>query len=262
MIGNLKNKTAVVCGSTMGIGKSIATKLAENNCKIILVARNEEKLKAVIKSLPNPDKLTHDYIVADFENPEQLDKNIGDFLNKYEYPIHILVNNVRGPLPSKILGADYQMFESVFRKNFISYHILTNLVIEKMKNVQWGRVINIIGTVYKSPYPGLGLSSVKSVIASWAKTLSYEVAPFGITVNNILPGPTNTDELKTLVGILAKEDKISTEEFMDNLVNSIPVKRIAEPEEIANAALFLASEEASYITGSNLTIDGGFSNFL
>lgn len=262
MIGNLKDKVAIVCGSTQGIGKAIAYKFAENGCKIILVARNEIKLKAIIHDLPKSDNFAHEYVVADFENPEQLSSNLSDFLTIYKENIQILVNNVRGPLPSKIVGADYKKFEDVFLKNFISYHITTNLVIERMQYTQWGRIINIIGTAYKSPYPGLALSTVKGAIASWAKLLSYEVASMGITVNNILPGPTDTDELRTLVNILAQNDKISTEEYMNNLINSIPVKRIAKPEEIANAALFLASEESSFITGSNLTIDGGFTNCL
>jgi 3-oxoacyl-[acyl-carrier protein] reductase len=262
MIVELKDKVAIVCGSTQGIGKAIAYKFAENNCKIILIARNEKKLKTLMRELPNYEKYHHEYIVANFERPEQLKKNVSDFFKNNKQNIHILVNNVGGPLPSKIAGTDYKKFESAFKKNFVSYHIVTNIAIERMKKIHWGRIINIIGTVYKSPYPGLGLSSVKAVIASWAKTLSFEVAPAGITVNNILPGPTNTNELKILIDILAQNDNISPEVYRNNLIESIPVKRIAEPDEIANAALFMASGESSYITGSNLTIDGGFTNCL
>ena len=125
-----------------------------------------------------------------------------------------------------------------------------------MNKTEWK--FNIVDTIYHTPYPGLGLSTVRASEVSWAKALSFEVAKDGITVNNILPGPTDTDGFKEVMKIIAVEKGVSYEEFKQSVIELVPVKRFAAPSEIANAALFLASREAAYVTGTNLTIDGGF----
>lgn len=255
---DLKNRTAIVCGSTQGIGKAIAEKFAENGCNLILISRNEKLLSKISNEIAINFNINCSYITADFENSKSLQFKLNSFFKKNLSNVDILVNNVRGPVPSTVQYITGDNIHKVIEKHLVCNQILVNMVLKKMIKKKYGRIINIVDTIYHTPYPGLALSSVRASEISWSKALSFEIAKHGITVNNILPGPTETAGLKKILSILAKKKGISFEKFKNEVIDSVPLKRFALPSEIANVALFLASDEASFITGTNIRIDGGF----
>ena len=253
---NLTKKNALVCGSTQGIGKASAIALAELGANVTLVARNEDKLKEVVAELPNKYQ-NHNYIVADFNKPEDLaDKVRKGLMTVGTY--HILVNNTGGPAAGPILSAQLTQFDQAFAQHLKCNHLLVQTLVPGMKEADFGRIINIISTSVKQPLDGLGVSNtIRGAVASWSKTLAGELASFGITVNNILPGATSTDRLSEIIKNKAEKSGKSTDDITRAMKNSIPAKRFAQPGEIANAVVFLASEAASYINGINLPVDGG-----
>ena len=253
---NLKNKNALVCGSTQGIGKASAMALAEQGANITLIARNEEKLKKVLAELPNTYQ-NHNYIVADFQNPVDLGEKVAMGL-KTIGTFHILINNTGGPDSGAIFSATLEDFDKAFTQHLKCNHILAQAVVPGMKESDFGRIINIISTSVKQPLDGLGVSNtIRGAVANWSKTLANELATYGITVNNVLPGATATTRLSEIINNKAAQTGKTVEEISRGMKNSIPAKRFAQPGEIANAVVFLASEAASYITGINVPVDGG-----
>lgn len=253
----LNGKHAIVCGSTQGIGKAVAMELAALGATITLVARNEDSLKKTIADLPTPDKQKHDYVCSDFSKPDELKHKIHSFLHDHAM-IHILVNNTGGPPGGPIAEAESEAFEKTFSQHLICNHILAQAVIPGMKKEKYGRIINIISTSVKQPLKNLGVSNtIRAAVANWAKTLSVEVAPFGITVNNVLPGATLTGRLSSIIESRSKQTGRSIEELRREMIAEIPAGRFADPEEIAHAVAFLASPAAAYINGINLPVDGG-----
>lgn len=253
---SLKNKNAFVCGSTQGIGKAIAMELAHLGANITLIARNEDKLKTVLKELPNNQQ--HDYIVADFADYTAVKNNVNRYLLKTNKTVHILINNTGGPAGGLIEEANEDAFLSAFSNHLLCNHILMQAVKEKMKQAGYGRIINIISTSVKQPLNGLGVSNtIRGAVANWSKTLANELGQFGITVNNVLPGATNTVRLESIVGNKSEKTGKSADVLFQEMANEVPLKRIAQPEEVANAVAFLASPAASYINGINLPVDGG-----
>jgi 3-oxoacyl-[acyl-carrier protein] reductase len=251
----LNNKNALVCGSTQGIGKATAIALAEEGVNITLVARNREKLKAVIAELPNHGK--HSYIVADFSNPRELHEQVINFIEK-EHGFHILINNTGGPRPGNILNSSLSEFENAFTQHLKCNHLLAQATVPFMKDIGYGRIVNIISTSVKEPIEGLGVSNtIRGAIGNWSKTLSHEVAAFGITVNNVLPGFTETERLYDIIKIKANIENVSEEEMTTIMKDYTPAKRFATPLEVANAIVFLASDAAGYINGINMPVDGG-----
>jgi len=254
---SLNNKCAVVCGSTQGIGLAAARELSSLGATVTLVARNENALKEALRELVPPLTGSHDYIVADFSNPEQLKSALSNWLSKGG-KANILVNNTGGPSGGPIVDADIDQFESTFRQHLVCNHILAQMLLPAMKESGYGRIINVISTSVKQPLKGLGVSNtIRAAVANWAKTLSLEVAPFGITVNNVLPGATSTSRLSTLLSSKSSKTGKSVEALEHEMIAEIPMGRFAMPEEIASAIAFLASPAASYITGINVPVDGG-----
>lgn len=247
----LNNKNALVCGSTQGIGKATAIALAQEGVNVTLIARNEERLQAVLQELPQ--HRSHNYIVADFSNPEELQQKL-----KSNNSYHILINNTGGPKAGTVLNAELNEFEMAFTQHLKCNHVLAKAVIPFMKSENFGRIINVISTSVKQPIEGLGVSNtIRGAVANWSKTLATEVGPFGITVNNVLPGATATERLTDILKGVAKKINGTYEQAETMMKNVTPAKRFAQPEEIANAITFLASERASYINGINLPVDGG-----
>lgn len=229
--------------------------LAAQGANITLVARNREKLKTVLAELPQQGN--HSYIVADFSNPRDLQEKVIKFIEK-NHGFHILVNNTGGPRSGAILTAALEEFVNAFTQHLKCNHVLAQATIPFMKEVGFGRIINIISTSVKEPIPGLGVSNtIRGAVGNWSKTLASEVAAFGITVNNVLPGFTETERLNDIIKIKAAQEERSIEEMTEIMKNYTPAKRFAKPEETANVITFLASEAAGYVNGINLPVDGG-----
>lgn len=255
---NLVGKSAVVCGSTQGIGKAAAIELASMGARITLVARNAAKLAAVCAELPTPNQQAHDYFVADFDRPAQLQSAIGEWITLHTDPVQILINNTGGPAGGPAFSADIEEFRTAFNQHLICSHILVQSFLEGMKASGYGRIINVISTSVKQPLDGLGVSNtIRGAVANWAKTLANELGAFGITVNNVLPGATETERLQSILKTKVEKSGISQAEAEAQMMASIPAKRFARPEEVAFAIAFLASPSAAYINGINLPVDGG-----
>ncbi|HMR45906.1 MAG TPA: SDR family oxidoreductase [Bacteroidia bacterium] len=254
---DLTNKKALVCGSTQGIGKAAAKELCLLGAKVVLLARNEQKLKTVASELNSYSKSEPEYIVADFSDPENLRQQVREYINK-NGGFNILVNNAGGPPAGNITDATAIGFIQAFKEHLICNHYLTQECMAGMKELGYGRIINVISTSVKQPIKGLGVSNtIRAAVGNWSKTMSIELAPFGITVNNVLPGATLTARLEQIIADKVEKTGKSEREVIESLTTEIPAKRFANPEETAAAIAFLASPAAGYINGTNVVVDGG-----
>jgi 3-oxoacyl-[acyl-carrier protein] reductase len=252
---DLSDRNALVCGSTQGIGKATAIALAKMGANVCLLARNKEKLEAVAKELDVSQGQKHHFLCADFSEVNSVNE-CAEKINSLN--IHILINNTGGPAGGPIASASTAAFEAAFKMHVICNQILTQAVVESMRNVQFGRIINVISTSVKIPIPGLGVSNtIRGAVASWAKTLANELGKDGITVNNVLPGFTNTNRLKTLIAKKAQTQSVSEDKIANTMLSSVPAGRFGEAQEVANAIAFLCSPAAAYINGINVPVDGG-----
>ncbi|MGH8414499.1 MAG: SDR family oxidoreductase [Gammaproteobacteria bacterium] len=253
----LDGKRALVCGASQGIGAAAARALAELGASVTLVSRSEGKLKAMLGRLPAGGSQKHSYLIADFDQPDMLKSTLDGWL-KTHAPVHILVNNSGGPPGGLAHTAHLDEFQKAFTRLLICGQILVQALWPGMKTAGYGRIINVISTSVKEPIKGLGVSNtVRWAVAGWAKTLAGELAPHGITVNNVLPGFTRTGRIESLFKARAEKEHRSIADIEQEAISHIPLGRIAEPEETAAAIAFLASPAASYITGINLPVDGG-----
>jgi 3-oxoacyl-[acyl-carrier protein] reductase len=253
---DLTGKRALVCGSTQGIGKASAMELALLGASVTLVARNEEKLKEVVGHLPADDTESHHFIVADFTHPEDLKAKVAEYISRN--PIDILINNTGGPAGGPAIEADLEEYTKAFSQHLICNQILSQLLIPNMKQAGWGRIINIISTSVKTPLKGLGVSNtIRAAVANWAKTLSFELGEYGITVNNVLPGSAMTGRLESLINSRAEKEGKTSAQVQEEMIKEIPAGKIGTPEDVAAAVAFLASPAASYINGINIPVDGG-----
>lgn len=254
---DLTQKTAIVCGSTQGIGRASAVELALLGVNVTLMARNEASLQETVSTLDVSKGQVHRYIVADFSNTENVKNAIEGYLAQFP-EVHILVNNTGGPSGGAIIDAKPEQFLATFEMHLINNQILVQSVVPSMKKVGFGRIINIISTSVKQPIVGLGVSNtIRWAVASWAKTLSLEIGKFGITVNNVLPGYTKTGRLDTVNKSRAEATGKTIDEVASQLESEIPIGRFAEAEEVAAAVAFLCSPAAAAISGINLPVDGG-----
>ncbi|HEY2349841.1 MAG TPA: SDR family oxidoreductase [Puia sp.] len=253
---SLKNKTAVICGSSQGIGLAAAKELAVNGANCILIARNPEALQAAAGQLSVSGDQHHQWFAADFSDNHAVDEVIKSAVLKQR--VEILINNTGGPKAGPILDASTDAFEMAFRQHLINNQILVRAVVPGMKDAGYGRIINIISTSVKTPLANLGVSNtIRLAVAAWAKTLANEIGQFNITINNILPGLTQTQRLNELMKHSASAAKKDQTLIESQLIESIPVKRFGTPDEIASVIAFLASPAASYVNGTNIAVDGG-----
>lgn len=258
---NLEGKVALVCGSTQGIGKAAAIGLSIVGAHCVLMARNEDKLKQTLMELDASIGQKHQYLVADFTDPESVKRKVETFAQSNK--ISILVNNTGGPAGGLISNASTDEFQKAFSQHLICNHILVQAVLPSMKENGFGRIINVISTSVKQPLKGLGVSNtVRASVANWSKTLATELAGFGITVNNVLPGATNTQRLQSIIENKSTRSGEPVSHITNEMESEIPMGRFAEANEIANAIVFLACPAASYITGINLPVDGGRTSCL
>ena len=249
----LKNKNAIVCGSTQGIGEATAQELARQGANITLVARNKDVLSNVLESLDKSLGQSHRFVCIDFSADNFLEK-----IQVLDQSYDILINNTGGPAGGPIIDAKPQAFLDAFKMHLINNQLLVSHVVQSMKVKNFGRIINVISTSVKAPIQGLGVSNtIRAAVANWAKTLSLELGPFGITVNNVLPGFTNTNRLTSIIQRKANEQSKSIDDVSKAMQSSVPARRFGESHEVANAVAFLSSVGASYINGINLPVDGG-----
>lgn len=254
---SLTGKTAIVCGSTQGIGNASAVELALLGANVTLMARNEEKLKTAIATLDTQLGQKHQYRVADFANPDDVKTAIDAYLAAFP-EVHILINNTGGPAGGPLIDAKLEEFTKTFAAHLLNNQLLAQAVVPSMKKAGYGRIVNIISTSVKQPIVGLGVSNtIRGAVAQWAKTLSLETARFGITVNNVLPGYTRTARLDSVLNTRAKNQNQSLEEAEAQLQAEIPSGRFAEAEEVAAAVAFLCTPAAASINGINVPVDGG-----
>ena len=249
----LDGRAAVVCGATGGIGRAIAEAFAQAGAEVTVVGRDEERIKATVSSLEGTG---HQGLQADFSDTESVVQAASK--RAAHGPVHVLVNNTGGPPAGKASDAHHDPFLDAFTMHLVSAQAMVRAFLPGMQESGYGRIINIISTSVITPIPGLGVSNtVRGAVANWGRTLAAELGHHGITVNNILPGFTDTARLKTLFEGKAKRLDSTLDDVTASAVASIPAGRIGEPEELAAAALFLASPAGSYVNGVNLPVDGG-----
>ena len=255
---SLNNKHAFVCGSTDGIGKASALLLAEHGCEITLIARNQEKLDSTLLELAQNNGQNHSTVCADFDDPETLKERVNSQISTLGKPVDILVNNSGGPHGGTLIEAEEDEFRIAFERLLICNHIMAKAVVPGMKEQGSGRIINIISTSVRQVIPGLGVSNtIRGSVAQWGKTLAIELGEYGICVNNILPGYTATARLQDLADSKAESMGVTPDQIQDGWAKNTSLRRLGTPEEIAGTVAFLASDAAGYISGHNLSVDGG-----
>lgn len=257
---DLSGKQAIVCGASKGIGRATARQLAASGAAVTVMARNRQALKQVCSELAtpnNPNNQKHHALAADFSDPQALSDTVGAHV-KQNGPFHILINNSGGPPPGPVHTAKQDAFQAAFTQHLLGNHVMMQALLEGMKSEGYGRIINIISTSVKLPLKGLGVSNtIRGAVANWAKTLAGEVAEYGITVNNVLPGATSTDRLDEIFTGKAKKQGKTKDQIVVSELALIPAGRFGKPEELAQAIAFLASPAAAYINGINVPVDGG-----
>lgn len=252
----LVGKHALVCGGSKGIGRASAIALSKMGAKVTILARGADSVMDAVSMLDRSMNQKHGFILADTSDLEGLSSKL-KVLVAHQH-VHILVNNSGGPAAGPILQAEPSQFLSAFTSHVLANHVISGIVIPGMKKDHYGRIINIISTSTKIPLKGLGVSNTtRGAVASWAKTLSNELAPFGITVNNVLPGATATDRLQQIIHGRSEKTQVPEDSIRREMEEEIPMLRFGKPEEIAAAVAFLASPAASYITGISIPVDGG-----
>lgn len=255
---DLSGKKAIVCGSTQGLGLASAVELSLLGADVVLLSRNEEKLKIALKQLDSSKGQDHQYLVADFQYPHQVETVVKDFLQK-ENTINILVNNTGGPKGGSAMEATAEEFINAFQSHLICNQLLARTLVPSMKESGYGRIVNIISISVKQPIAGLAVSNtIRGAVASWSKTLANELGEFGITVNNVLPGYTRTARFDSIIESKSSATGKGEEEIEEEFKDQIPLNEIGKPELFGAAVAFLCSPAAEYITGINLPVDGGF----
>jgi 3-oxoacyl-[acyl-carrier protein] reductase len=254
---DLAGRHALVAGGSEGIGRATAQALAERGADVTVLSRREEKLRTVANALPTPATgQQHGWIAVDAGDTATLRTKVDAVVSAH--PVQILVNNSGGP-PGGALGeASIDALLAVFRQHLLAGHTMLQAVLGGMRTARYGRVVNVISTSVKEPIPGLGVSNtIRGAVASWAKTLATELAADGITVNNVLPGFTETGRLSSLISTKAEQGGTDEATIARGMLASVPAGRFALPEETAAAIAFLCSPAAAYINGINLPVDGG-----
>ncbi|WP_407351702.1 SDR family oxidoreductase [Luteimonas sp. R10] len=253
---DLSGKHALVCGASEGIGRAAAHELALLGADVTVLSRRAEALQAVAHALPRKDAQRHGWIAADVSQTELLRERIEALAA--EKPAQILVNNSGGPAGGPAHAADAEAYLDAFRRHLIANQTLVQTLLPGMRAARWGRIVNVISTSVREPIPGLGVSNtVRGAVASWAKTLSRELAAEGITVNNVLPGFTETGRIEQIVRDRAGKEGRGEEAVRAAMRAAVPAGRFARPEETGGVIAFLCSPAAAYVNGVSLAVDGG-----
>jgi len=252
----LKGKHALVCGASKGIGRATAMMMAKAGANVTVCARNSASLSDLCDELSGLGEGEHASLVLDLEDQAAIQSSIPILLSQ-RGAVHILVNNAAGPPGGPLLGNTLNDFDAPFRRHLHAAHTLTQLIVPGMEDAGYGRIIQIISTSVKEPIPNIGLSNtLRGAMASWAKSLSRELAPC-ITINNVLPGFTDTDRLGSLAASIQERTGKSLDEVQSGWLNQVPIERLINPLETASALTFLALPASGGIRGVSLAVDGG-----
>jgi len=253
----LKDRVAIVTGSSRGIGKAIALGLSQEGAKVTICARNDAELMTAAKEIQSQTNNEILPITADLTNREDIDKLVAKAFSHFGR-IEILINNTGGPPSTTFLQTSDQHWQDACNTLLMSVVHACRAVIPHMQRARWGRIINMTSFVVKQPSDKLVLSNaVRAGILGLSKTLSNELASDGILVNAVCPGWTLTRRVEELANDRAKAENRTPAEIVEGWESQIPLRRLAQPGEIADLVVFLASERASYITGAVIQVDGG-----
>ena len=253
---DLSGKYALVGGSSKGIGKAIAERLAASGASVTLMARSEALLKTIVAQLDTSHGQQHQYLVVDFSNFSAFASQMDTYFESNK--VDILVNNTQGPAAGGAIEKSIKDYQTAFDLLFKCVVHTTTLALKHMQSQQWGRIVNVASVSVKEPLNYLALSnSLRAALVTWAKSLSMDIAADNITINNTLTGYFDTERIAQLNAQKAKKMNVSPEKVREAMEAQVPMQRIGQPEEYANLVCFLASQKASYITGTNIPIDGG-----
>ena len=253
---SLIGKKALVGGSSQGIGKAIGQRLATSGASVTLMARSGDKLKDIISNLPTEHGQHHQYLEVDFTDFNSYREIIENYFKNNS--VDILVNNTQGPDSGGTMEKKVEDYQTAFDLLFKTVVYTSELALKGMIDKKYGRIINIASVSVKEPLSYLTLSnSIRAAVTTWAKTLAADVGQYGITVNSTLTGYFDTERLKNLNSAKAKSFGIPLEEVNQKMLKNVPVGRFGDPKEYGYLVAFLASEQASFITGTNIPIDGG-----
>lgn len=253
---DLSGRHALVCGGSEGIGRAAAIELAQLGADVTVLARRETALQAVVDGLPRKDGQRHGLLVADIATTDALRDGVAALVASK--PVHILVNNTGGPPGGSAHGAEIAAYLDAFNRHLVANQALLQAVLPGMRAARWGRIVNVISTSVYEPIPNLGVSNtIRGAVASWAKTLSRELAGDGITVNNVLPGYTRTQRLDQILGDRSAATGKSRDEIAQGMLASVPVGRFAEAHEVGGVIAFLCTNAAAYVDGQSIAVDGG-----
>ncbi|HZW18465.1 MAG TPA: SDR family oxidoreductase [Luteimonas sp.] len=253
---NLTGRHALVCGASEGIGRATAHELALLGASVTVLARRAETLQEVVDALPRGDGQAHGLLAADVSRTDALRTDVSALASAN--PVHILVNNTGGPPGGAAHEAPIEAYLDAFNKHLVANQTLLQAVLPGMRQARWGRIVNVISTSVREPIPGLGVSNTtRGAVASWAKTLSRELAGDGITVNNVLPGFTETGRIEQIVRNRVSAEGKSEDDIRAAMRAGVPAGRFATPEETGGVIAFLCSPAAAYINGVSLAVDGG-----
>ena len=258
---DLKGYKAVVGGATRGLGLATAQQLAACGASVTLLARNKEKLEFAKSTLSVSSGQEHNYLDVDFADFDSFKTLTNQFFAGKE--VDILVNNTNGPAAGSVVQKSTEDYQEAFDLLFKTYHHLSHLLLDGMKERGYGRILNVSSVTVKEPLPNLILSNtMRTAVVSWAKSLSKEAAPSGITVNTVLTGSFETERIESLIKSQSKETGEGFDDLLHQKQQAIPAKRFGKPEEYGYLMAFLASPFAAYINGASIPIDGGALNCL
>ena len=258
MFLGLRGKTAIVAAASKGLGFAVAHELAVEGASIVICARGEDALKSARERIAKETGATIYAISADLSRFEDVKRVTTNALKKLGH-VDILINNAGGPPAGPFEAHDWSTWQGAVDLTLRSTVEMTRAVLPGMKERKWGRIINITSMAAKQPVENLILSnSIRAAVHGLARTLANEVAEFGITVNNLLPGYTRTERIESLAASTAKREGIDAAAVLTRFERDVPMRRLGEPEEFAALAAFLASERASYITAQSIAVDGGW----
>jgi len=254
----LKGKIVLITAASLGIGKAVAELFAQEGCKIAISSRSKSNLLSVSKEIKDKYSVEPFWSVCDLNKQKDIE-NTYSAVSQHFGTVDILVNNCGGPLPGVFQQLEEEEWNSAYEQVLLSVIRFSKLVLPGMMSKNWGRIINLTSISVKQPIDNLVLSNtLRAGVTGLTKSLSNEVAKFNITVNNVAPGMTLTRRLYELAVIEAKEKGKSHEEVLVEMAKRVPINRLARPEEIATVVVFLASKQASYVTGTTIQVDGGY----